>query len=91
MLFISEQSVDIALAVNVDAVGGGNLGKSGHSHNVAGVDYHKACACGELDITDGYLKAEYCSDNYVHQTNAAYKVWADILRSLAAHNIKWGY
>ncbi|MBQ1521122.1 MAG: hypothetical protein IIZ56_06545 [Clostridia bacterium] len=40
---------------------------------------------------DGYLKAEYCSDNYVHQTNAAYKVWADILRSLAAHNIKWGY
>ena len=40
---------------------------------------------------DGYLKAEYCSDNYVHQTNAAYRVWADILRSVAAHDIKWGY
>ncbi len=40
---------------------------------------------------DGYLKPEYCSDNYVHQTNNAYKVWAEILRSVAAHNIKWGY
>ncbi|MBO4384720.1 MAG: hypothetical protein J5854_04800 [Clostridia bacterium] len=40
---------------------------------------------------DGYLKAEYCSDNYVHQTNAAYDVWAKILRSLAAHEIRYGY
>ncbi|MCR5808562.1 MAG: hypothetical protein K6G56_03270 [Clostridiales bacterium] len=40
---------------------------------------------------DGYLLPEYCSDNYVHQTPAAYKEWAKILRSLAAHDIKWGY
>lgn len=40
---------------------------------------------------DGYLKAEFCSDNYVHQTNAAYQVWAQVLRSVAAHDIKWGY
>ena len=40
---------------------------------------------------DGYLKAEYCSDGFVHQTFAAYDVWSDILRSYAAHNIKYGY
>ncbi len=39
---------------------------------------------------DGYLKAEYCSDNYVHQTTAAYVVWAQILRSVAARDIKFG-
>lgn len=39
----------------------------------------------------GYLLPEYSSDNYVHQTTAAYNIWAEILRSLAAHNIKWGY
>ena len=36
---------------------------------------------------DGYLKPEYCSDNYVHQTTAAYVVWAQILRSVAARDI----
>lgn len=36
---------------------------------------------------DGYLKAEFCSDNYVHQTTAAYKVWAEILRAVAARDI----
>lgn len=38
---------------------------------------------------DGYLKPEYCSDNYVHQTMEAYKVWAQILRSVAARDIKF--
>ncbi len=40
---------------------------------------------------DGYLKPEYCSDNFVHQTYAAYDVWSVILRSYAAHHIKYGY
>ena len=39
---------------------------------------------------DGYLKPEYCSDNYVHQTTAAYVIWAQILRSVAAHEITGG-
>lgn len=39
---------------------------------------------------DGYLKAEYCSDNYVHQTTAAYVVWAQILRSVAAYDMTYG-
>ncbi len=39
----------------------------------------------------GFTLAEYSSDQYVHQTIAAYNIWADILRSIAAHDIKWGY
>ena len=33
---------------------------------------------------DGGLKEEYCSDNYVHQTNAAYEVWTKVLRAYAS-------
>ena len=39
----------------------------------------------------GYLLPQYCSDKYVHQTADAYNIWADILRSIAAHDIVWGY
>ncbi|MBO4563452.1 MAG: hypothetical protein J5772_07565 [Clostridia bacterium] len=43
---------------------------------------------------DGYLKREYCSDpdsnTPCHHTAAAYKIWAEILRSVAARDIKWG-
>ena len=41
--------------------------------------------------SDGYLLKQYSSDNYVHQTSEAYNIWADILRSIAAHNLVWGY
>lgn len=37
--------------------------------------------------SEGYLKPEYSSDKYVHQTAAAYDIWAKVLRSLAARNI----
>ncbi len=36
---------------------------------------------------NGYVPDRYSSDQYVHQTYAAYDVWADILRSLAAREI----
>lgn len=42
-----------------------------------------------IDIADylidenGYLKDEYCSDNYVHQTPAAYDIWVQVLREFA--------
>lgn len=41
---------------------------------------------------DGYLKTEYCSDPQsntpCHHTTAAYNIWAQILRSVAARDIK---
>lgn len=42
-----------------------------------------------IDIADylidenGYLKEEYCSDNYVHQTPEAYDIWIQVLREFA--------
>lgn len=36
---------------------------------------------------EGFVPAQYSSDNFVHQTYAAYDVWADILRSVAAREI----
>lgn len=32
---------------------------------------------------DGSLLPEYCSDGFLHQTNAAYQIWTDVLRSYA--------
>ena len=40
---------------------------------------------------EGYVLPQYSSDQYVHQTAAAYDIWADILRSVAAYDIVWGY
>lgn len=37
-----------------------------------------------LADSDGNLKAEYCSDGFVHQTNAAYEVWTALLKGYAA-------
>lgn len=37
-----------------------------------------------LADSDGNLKAEYCSDGFVHQTNAAYEVWTSLLKGYAA-------
>lgn len=36
-----------------------------------------------LSDANGDLAAAYCSDNYVHQTNAAYEVWSQCLRAYA--------
>lgn len=36
---------------------------------------------------EGYVPDEFSSDQYVHQTRAAYAVWAQVLRSLAARHI----
>ena len=37
-----------------------------------------------LADADGNLKAEYCSDGFVHQTTAAYDVWTALLKGYAA-------
>lgn len=45
-----------------------------------------------IDIADylidenGALKEEYCSDNYVHQTSAAYDIWVQVLREFASRH-----
>lgn len=36
---------------------------------------------------NGDLMPAYCSDNYVHQTTAAYNVWVDVLRGYARSQI----
>lgn len=47
-----------------------------------------------IDIADylidenGYLRDEYCSDNYVHQTPAAYDIWVQVLREFASKHQK---
>lgn len=37
-----------------------------------------------LADSNGNLASEYCSDGYVHQTNAAYDVWTALLKGYAA-------
>lgn len=37
---------------------------------------------------NGYIKKSYSSDHYVHLTDEAYAVWADVLRGVAARHIK---
>ena len=55
--------------------------------------------CNELNIPfiniashlideEGFVPDEYSSDHYVHQTYAAYDVWAEVLRSVAARELK---
>lgn len=39
---------------------------------------------GELIDENGFVSDKYSSDKYVHQTYAAYEVWAEVLRAVAA-------
>lgn len=41
-----------------------------------------------LSDANGDLAPAYCSDNYVHQTNAAYDVWAVVLRDYARSQLE---
>lgn len=63
--FLSEQTGDIAVFVNVDVLCSGLLGKSGHGHDIAREGNDEACTCGYLDVSDGYGEAlgsaELCS------------------------------
>ncbi len=42
-----------------------------------------------LSDANGDLAPEYCSDNYVHQTSAAYQVWTNVLRQYARDQLKY--
>ncbi|MEY8336825.1 GDSL-type esterase/lipase family protein [Lachnospiraceae bacterium 62-35] len=41
-----------------------------------------------LSDANGDLAAEYCSDDYVHQSRAAYQVWTNVLRQYAKDQLK---
>ena len=36
---------------------------------------------------NGNLRPEFCSDHYVHHTNAAYRVWEDVLKEYARNSL----
>ena len=36
---------------------------------------------------NGNLRPEFCSDHYVHHTNAAYRVWEDVLKEYARESL----
>ena len=48
---------------------------------------------GFIDIStptsdgNGNLRPEFCSDHYVHHTNAAYRVWEDVLKEYARNSL----
>ena len=42
-----------------------------------------------LSDGNGNLAAAYCSDNYVHQTTAAYQVWGQVLREYAKEILQY--
>lgn len=62
-----------------------------NNHNLASLNHNMKKICEETDkleyidimsaLQDGNnaLKAEYCSDEYIHQTDSAYAVWAQRL------------
>ncbi|MBR3645382.1 MAG: hypothetical protein IKN54_03100 [Lachnospiraceae bacterium] len=60
-----------------------------HRFNQLLRDYCKKSDCEFIDVasylttSDGYLKPELCSDNFVHQTMNAYVIWDKVLRYYA--------
>ena len=52
-LYGSEQADDATVFVNVDLLSGGNLGQTGHGHDVAGQRNDKACAGRDLQVANG--------------------------------------
>ena len=57
LLFCLEQAFDLAGVVDVDLLGGGDLGQTGHGHDSAGLAHHEACAGGQTGRAHGNIKA----------------------------------
>ena len=53
----SEQAADDAVLVYVDPLRCGNLGKSGHGHDIAGQGNDETCARADLEVADGNSEA----------------------------------
>lgn len=58
-------------------------------------EYCRTAGIGYIDITSflidetGGLRADLCSDGYVHQTYAAYEIWVKVLRGYASGGEFW--
>lgn len=69
-----------------------NYSKRLHQLNEKMRNYCDETDCEYIDIasyistSDGYLKSELCSDNFVHQTMQSYEIWDKVLRAYA-----WSY
>ena len=56
----SEKSYDLSV-YQIDLLGGGMQGETGHGHHLARQHHHKACACGNAHFTDGEAVAGGCA------------------------------
>ncbi|MBR5420355.1 MAG: hypothetical protein IK115_04330 [Lachnospiraceae bacterium] len=77
-------------------------GKGGiNNENLSAFNSGAAELCAErgwgfLNLADalsdgqGNLKAEYCSDGFVHETNAAYEIWEMMIKAYAAERLGFG-
>ena len=54
---MSEQTGDHAVFVDIDLFCRGNLGKSGHRHDISRERYYKACTGADLKISDCNIKS----------------------------------
>ena len=75
MLFVLsnrlEQAGDLAGLVHVNALSGGNLGQTGHGHDVAGLGHQEAGAGVDLHLADGDLEAAGSTQLGPAETSAA--------------------
>ena len=51
-----EQAGDLAVLVDVDALGSGHLGQTRHGHHIASQGNNKACTSGDLQSTHCHFK-----------------------------------
>lgn len=69
-----------------------------NNKNILMLNHGLASMCRELNLEfvniashlideQGFVPDEYSSDKYVHQTNAAYEIWAEVLRAVASRHI----
>lgn len=88
------QNVGIYIISTTNMLSGSEKGKLNNDNirllNEKMKEYCKAGEAEYIDIAsfladeDGGLKPELCSDEYVHQTYAAYEIWTQVLRGYAS-------
>lgn len=89
--------VEVCIISATYVIQGGDLGKLTSSNlyalNLGLIDYCNAKGIEFINITDkltdsaGCLASQYCSDGFVHQTEAAYMVWTEVLKANAASHL----
>ena len=57
-----EQSGNLAGLIYIDPLCSRTLRQTRHRHDLAGQRYDEACACGNLQVADSYLKIGRCAE-----------------------------